>query len=211
MVIKMTNFKKTDIKEIINRLKGELKIKTDAELSNKLGLAQNAITLWKQRGTFNLPLVVQTLGQLDLNYIIFNASRESDTLTNLYPAYEITIPLYSSRVSAGIPMTVSEDVDSYIFPTKRFHKNTFLVGVQGDSMIEARIYDGDNLLVDTNREPKINNIVVARVDGQLTVKTLILKEGLMYLKPENPKYSSIQVDNTTEIVGVVVSVQRDMI
>ena len=158
-----------------------------------------------------MSLIVERCGELDLNYIVFGITKESDSLNTIQSSYEITIPLYSSRVSAGDPITVSEDVESFIFPAKRFHKNTFLVGVQGDSMVGARIGDGDMLLVDTQKEPRINNIVIARVDGQLTVKTLIMANGAMFLQPENPKYSPIPVDNTTEIVGVVVSIQRDMV
>lgn len=207
----MTNFKKIELKNIIKRLKKELNIKTDSSLSAHLGLSENTITTWKQRGTFNLSLIVDKCGELDLNYIVFGTTKESDSLSSIESSYEITIPLYSSRVSAGNPITVSEDVESYIFPTKRFHKNTFLVGVQGDSMEGAGILDGDMLLVDTQKEPKINNIVIARVDGQLTVKTLILNNGAMFLQPENKKYNPIPIDNTTEIIGVVVSIQRDMV
>lgn len=207
----MTNFKKIELKNIIKRLKKTLAIKTDSELSVHLGLSDNTITTWKQRGTFNLSLIVEKCGELDLNYIVFGITKESDSLSTIQNSYEVTIPLYSSRVSAGDPITVSEDVESYIFPAKKFHKNTFLVGVQGDSMEGAGILDGDMLIVDTQKEPKINNIVIARVDGQLTVKTLIMTNGAMLLQPENPKYSPIPVDNTTEIIGVVVSIQRDMV
>jgi len=207
----MTNFKKIELRNIIKRLKKELNIKTDSQLSIHLGLSDNTITTWKQRGTFNLSLIIERCGELDLNYIVFGVNRKSDSLHSIQSAYEITIPLYSSRVSAGDPITVSEDVESYIFPAKRFHKNTFLVGVQGDSMEGAGILDGDMLLVDTQKEPKVNNIVIARVDGQLTVKTLIISKGMMFLQPENPKYSPIPIDNTTEIIGVVVSIQRDMV
>ncbi|TNE35543.1 hypothetical protein EP342_01430 [bacterium] len=207
----MTNFMQTEIGNIVKRLKKSLNIKTDSQLSIYLGLSENTITTWKQRGTFNLSLIIEKCGELDLNYIIFGTTIKSDSLNSIQSVYEITIPLYSSRVSAGNPITVSEDVESYIFPAKRFHKNTFLVGVQGDSMEGVGILDGDMLLVDTQKEPKINNIVIARVDGQLTVKTLILTDGVMFLQPENPKYKLIPVDNTTEIIGVVVSIQRDMV
>lgn len=207
----MTNFKKIELKNIIKRLKKALNIKTDSELSAHLGLSDNTITTWKQRGTFNLSLIVERCGELDLNYIVFGSKKESDSLSNIQSSYEVTIPFYSSRVSAGNPITVSEEVESYIFPAKKFHKNTFLVGVQGDSMEGAGILDGDMLLVDTQKEPKINNIVIARVDGQLTVKTLITTNGAMFLQPENSKYKPIPIDNTTEIIGVVVSIQRDMV
>lgn len=207
----MTNFMQAEIGNIVKRLKKSLNIKTDSQLSIYLGLSENTITTWKQRGTFNLSLIIEKCGELDLNYIIFGTTIKSDSLNSIQSVYEITIPLYSSRVSAGNPITVSEDVESYIFPAKRFHKNTFLVGVQGDSMEGVGILDGDMLLVDTQKEPKINNIVIARVDGQLTVKTLILTDGVMFLQPENPKYKLIPVDNTTEIIGVVVSIQRDMV
>jgi DNA polymerase V len=71
--------------------------------------------------------------------------------------------------------------------------------------------DGDQLLVDTLKEPREGNIVIARVDGALTVKTLNFSDGGVLLSPENPKYEPIQVDEDTAIIGVVVASQRDFI
>ncbi len=198
----MTTLPKKQITLILNRLKEVLDIHTDIELAEKLNLASTTIATWKQKERINLPLIVQTFGTLDLNYIIYGI-KSSSSLLSLRD--DLKIPIYSSRVSAGIPLTVTSDIQGYMSPIKKFHKNTFIVGVQGDSMIDAGIEDGDSLLVDTLKEPKPGNIVIARIDGELTVKTLKLSNGVMFLQPENSNYKPIKINNSTEILGVVVT------
>lgn len=210
---KMANFSKQEIKDIISRIKSESNLKTDADLSLALGLAETTINTWKRRGTLDLALLIDKLGNLDLDYIIYGERTELNSKSNYKTEHnnEISIPLYTSRVSAGKPLQVTEDIEAYIYPTKRYHRGTFMVGVQGDSMQDAGILDGDKLLVDTLREPKTENIVIARLDGEMTVKRLSIHKGSLVLAPENPKYKVIEVNSETEIIGVVVSVQRDYV
>jgi len=212
----MAGFTKKQAKEIIHRLKSMLEIKTDAELANYLGLAETTIATWKRRGTVDIPLIIEKVDELSLDELIYGSTQsESSAKLTVYGldsgGGNIAVPLYSSRVSAGRPLEVTEDVEGYIYPNKRFHKGTFMVGVQGDSMTGVGIMDGDKLLVDTLKEPREGNIVIARVDGALTVKTLNFSDGGVLLSPENPKYEPIQVDEDTAIIGVVVATQRDFI
>lgn len=213
----MAGFTKEQAREIIHRLKSNLKIKTDAELAIRLGLAETTITTWKRRGTVDIPLIIAKVEGISLDELIFGIEESNNERVNLtvfglgQSGGGESVPLYASRVSAGKPLEVTEEVEGYIYPNKRFHKGTFMVGVQGDSMIGVGILDGDKLLVDTLKEPREGNIVIARVDGALTVKTLTFSEGGILLSPENPKYKPIRVDEDTAIIGVVVATQRDFV
>ena len=89
------------------------------------------------------------------------------------------------------------------------HKEaTFFVRVQGESMIGAGIQNGDLLVVDRALEAVDGNIVIAVVDGELTLKRLSRRNGQVRLLPENPCFHPIEFndDQTLEIWGVVTNV-----
>jgi len=121
------------------------------------------------------------------------------------------LPLYSSKVQAGFPSPADDyieqklDLNSYLIkhPTA-----TFFVRATGLSMINAGIYPDDILVVDRSLEPTNGKIVIAAVDGQLTVKRLKKDKSGTYLYPENPKFKPIRIDEGNDVViwGVVTNV-----
>lgn len=120
---------------------------------------------------------------------------------------EVAIPFVSQKVPAGSPCPS----DNYIEETINLNqvlvkkpKSTFCIRVIGDSMINAGINEDDILIVDSSVEPTHKKIVVAALDGDLTVKRLHCKEGKVILLPENGKYSPIETENKDlNIWGVV--------
>jgi DNA polymerase V len=70
--------------------------------------------------------------------------------------------------------------------------------VMGDSMIGAGIHNGDLLVVDRSRPPASGKVVVAMVDGELTIKRLVKRGGTLYLCPENPAYPEIDITGREE-------------
>ena len=82
-------------------------------------------------------------------------------------------------------------------------ERSFMLRVSGDSMIDAGIYDGDLIVVDTKIQPTHGLIVVAIVDGGYTVKYLRKKGNKNYLRAANPKYKDIYPASEFKIVGVV--------
>ena len=82
---------------------------------------------------------------------------------------------------------------------------TFLVRVSGDSMTGAGIFDGDELVVDRGLDAHDGAVVVAVVNGELTVKRLLRSEGRTALLPENPAYPVIELSELDELMiwGVV--------
>lgn len=121
----------------------------------------------------------------------------------------IRIPLYSSTVEAGFASPADDFVEEYLdlndLLVKR-HEATFFVRVSGRSMIDAGIQPDDILIVDRSLEAKHGKIVIAVIDGEVTVKRLSTTEGKVVLKAENPKYKDIPVDGELHIWGVVTSV-----
>lgn len=84
-------------------------------------------------------------------------------------------------------------------------KEVYMVRVKGDSMIDENIFTGDILIVDAKSEPKDGQIVVASLDGEMTVKKLRRKDGKIYLISANQKYLPIEITSYCkfEIQGVV--------
>lgn len=122
-----------------------------------------------------------------------------------------TLPLYSSRVAAGAPALADEHIDKQIDLNQylvRRPASTFLVRAEGESMINAGIYENDILVVDSGLEPTDGKIVIAALNGELTVKRLSIQAGQLQLLPENPRYRPIEITETVEfrILGVVLHV-----
>lgn len=128
---------------------------------------------------------------------------------------KIELPLYTHKVVAGFPSPGDDYVDGEMDLNEHFIKNpitTFLVTVKGESMKNAGIFDGDILAVDRSLNPKDKDIVIAAIDGELTVKRLSIKSTGVWLVPENEKFEPIAVREDGELIiwGVVVSVLRSI-
>ncbi len=126
--------------------------------------------------------------------------RIEETLYNFYPVV--------GEVRAGKPLYIDGKI--YEWRGVPDTRGDFWFRVKGDSMIGSGIFPGDYLLVDRKLDPKSGDIVVASVDGELTVKRYRIVDGRAYLIPENRKYEWIKMDKNTVIVGVVVHLSRDM-
>jgi DNA polymerase V len=127
---------------------------------------------------------------------------------NLIPLPRLQIPLYANRVAAGSPSPVEDDIERHVDLNQYLVKqpsDTFLVRAEGDSMINAGIYENDLLVVDRAIKPTDGKIIIAVVNGQLTVKRLSDKPGHMCLLPENPHYKPIEITEEVELTiwGVV--------
>ena len=117
-------------------------------------------------------------------------------------------PLYVSKVPAGFPSPADDyietrlDLNEYLVKHK---EATFFLRVKGDSMAGANIHDGSLLIVDRAAEPRHGDIVVAVVNGELTVKRLYRRDGLVKLLAESESYPEILIKPESDLVvwGVV--------
>lgn len=119
---------------------------------------------------------------------------------------KMELPLVLSHISAGFPSPAEDYAESSIDLNEELISNkhaTFFVRVVGDSMTDANIKDGDVLIVDKSKNPENNNIVIAILEGEFTVKRLIIKGKTIFLQPENEEYKPIEVKNELIIWGVV--------
>ena len=122
-----------------------------------------------------------------------------------------SVPYLLSRISAGFPSPADDYIENNLSLSElliRNHLSTFLMKTSGDSMMDVGINDGDILVVDRSIEPKNRDIVIAILEGNLTVKRLLFKtNGSVVLKSENKAYMDIKIPESAdlEIWGVVTS------
>lgn len=113
------------------------------------------------------------------------------------------------KVAAGIPIFAEENkVDNFMFSKNLFNfENMFMLKVQGDSMIDASILDGDYVVVKQSQDAENGQIVVALVGDGVTVKTFYKEKDCIRLQPENPLYQPI-ISPDIQVLGVVVGLVR---
>lgn len=108
-----------------------------------------------------------------------------------------SMPLFISRVAAGFPSPADDYVETALDLNEYCMANRaacFFLRVTGHSMTGAGIHDGDILVVDRSITPKSGNVVIAVLDGELTVKRMVRKGGMVLLMPENKDYPVITID-----------------
>lgn len=131
-----------------------------------------------------------------------------------YPSMEmvpILLPLYSSKVSAGLPDPADEHIEKRLDPSEFLidrKDTTFFVTIQGYSMIDAGLLPGDKAVIDRSKIASVGDIVLAVLNGEFTIKTLSRhKSGAPRLLPANSsgEFAPIEIteDMQFEIWGVV--------
>ena len=121
---------------------------------------------------------------------------------------KILTPMFLDSVSAGFPSPATDYMENKLDLNEYLIKQpaaTFIVKAKGPSMTDAGIISGDLLIVDRSIAPKSNNIVIASIFGDLTVKKLQKKKNSLFLLSANSDYPSIEVKEEMEcfIWGVV--------
>ena len=112
------------------------------------------------------------------------------------------------NVAAGSPILAQECIEDYLtFDTQGLSGEHFALRVRGESMLNAGILPGDLVVVHRQQEAHNGEIVVALFEDEATVKTYQLRDGHVWLMPENPEYLPIDGANA-EIIGKVVAVVR---
>ena len=117
------------------------------------------------------------------------------------------------RVAAGAPILAQENIEDVLrLPDGWAPEGAFLLRVEGDSMQDAHILDGDYVLVRPDKTASNGEIVVAMIDDEATVKRFYRKKNSVELRPENPAYAPIAVRASEatgfSIVGKVIGVFR---
>lgn len=121
---------------------------------------------------------------------------------------KITVSLVGNKVMAGFPSPADNflereiDLNEYMLQNK---EATFLARVGGNSMQVCGIYENDIVVVDKSQTPKHNDVVIAVLNGEFTMKRFVKKQGKVLLVPENEDYATVEVSecNNFRVWGVV--------
>ena len=131
-----------------------------------------------------------------------------DDCFNLTRREVVNVPLVGT-VAAGVPLLAEENIENYYpIPVELLpNAETFMLNVKGNSMINAGIFDGDQLIVERCSTAYDGEIVVALVDDSATVKRFYKEDGYYRLQPENDEMDPIIVDHI-KIIGKVIGLFR---
>jgi DNA polymerase V len=131
-------------------------------------------------------------------------------ITFFLPDFENSneLPFIAAGIKAGFPSPAADFDESKISLDHVLVKNreaTFYAKAAGNSMTGAGIDDGDVLVIDRSLEPQNNKIAVCFIDGEFTIKRILIDKDCVYLIPENKNYQPIKVTDENELViwGIV--------
>jgi repressor LexA len=116
------------------------------------------------------------------------------------------------EIAAGLPLSAEDNqIGELPYPESNFNDSLIALKVNGDSMIEAGIHDGDLVVIDKSKKPLDGDIGAFLVyDTEATVKYIDTIRNKQYLIPANKNYENIEISENISVVGKVVSLFRDM-
>ena len=131
-----------------------------------------------------------------------------DDQFNLTRRELVNVPVVGT-VTAGQPILATESIEDYfpMLPGYVHNKQTFMLHVKGESMVNAGIFDGDLILVEKTPTARNGEIVVALIDDSVTVKRFFKEDGHYRLQPENDFMDPIIVEECN-IIGKVIGLYR---
>ena len=203
----------------IKRRRQQLKM-TQTDLALKMGYADKSMIAKIEKGNVDLPQskilafanVLETTPSelMGRDY----ETESTETVDNVYKLDKIKLPMLG-KVACGEPIYADEDRESYIMVGTDIRAD-FCLKCQGDSMINARIHDGDIVFV--RKQDIVNNgeIAVVIIDDEATLKRFYYyrEQNLVVLKPENPKYADIVLSddklNEVKVLGKAIAFQSDV-
>ncbi len=162
--------------------------------------------------------VVRHLEALERKGYITRGDTLARSIRIIHPHYKpaaevVQVPLVG-RVAAGYPILAEENIENYVMLPRTLVKSEgryFALRVQGDSMTNAGILDGDMVIVQSASSARPGEIVVALVADEVTVKRLVSRSGQKFLKAENPAYPDIFPRSEWSVQGKVIGLIRDTI
>ncbi|MDA1089308.1 MAG: translesion error-prone DNA polymerase V autoproteolytic subunit [Proteobacteria bacterium] len=145
--------------------------------------------------------------------IISGRAGDAGTESTTVPS---ALPLYAATVQAGFPSPADDYLEGALDLNEHLIRHpaaTFFLRVTGESMTGAGIHSGDLLIVDRSRSPGDGDVVIAVIDGELTVKRLHRRRGRIRLLAENPRYPPIEISTGQDlhIWGVVIHTIRSFV
>lgn len=209
-------------KDIFSKnLKYQLNIhkKTQADIVNDLNITSSTVSDWVNGKKYprmdKVQILADYLGILKSDLVEDKSNDDSDYINNIYKIDKIKLPFLGS-VACGEPIYADENRESYIMVGTDIHAD-FCLQCKGDSMINARIHDGDIVFV--RKQDIVNNgeIAVVIIDDEATLKRFYYykEQNMVILRPENNKYQDIVLTGEelekVRVIGKAVAFQSDVI
>lgn len=191
-----------------------------AELARLSGVNEGAISQYR-KGSYkanqhNLEKIARVLN-VSIPWLmganVSPVSTSLPTYPNVFPIETKKIPLLG-KIAAGQPVLTEECFDSYVQCGNVINAD-FCLRVQGDSMINARIYDGDIVFIKHQPEVENGEIAAVAIDDAVTLKRVYISDNFVELRAENPKYKPMVFDKANclsfRILGKAIAFQGDII
>lgn len=190
-----------------DRLRSARKAKqlTQKELAAKINAKHNSISNWENNQNMPDPDTIQNLcWALDVEPNYFFPSASAFTPLNIIPLPEMRkVPLLGS-IACGAPILAEEHIEEYVDIPKHIPAD-FALTCKGDSMINARIFDGDIVYIRHQETVENGQIAAVLIENEATLKRVRLFEDHISLEPENPQYRPLVLwgdeMNTVQILG----------
>ena len=173
---------------------------TQEDVANGTQLSKSVISMYEtgsRKPSFEVLEAIADFFNVDMNTLTDtkpmdaqpSASTDLPNIPNIFPLKTKKVPLLGT-IAAGTPIYAEENFDGYRESTEDVHAD-FCLKIKGDSMIGARINDGDIVFI--RKQPDVENGEIAAVllDGEATLKRVYKKNGALVLQAENPKYAPI--------------------
>jgi len=121
----------------------------------------------------------------------------------------VLIPVYG-KVAAGEPIFIDDNIRGYLAVEKnrKMNGNEFALTIEGDSMIEKHIIEGDNVIVKKQNYADDGDVIVAEVEGEVTIKIFRKRGNDVYLQPANELHRPIR--KPFKILGIMIGLTRDI-
>ena len=184
---------------------------TQRQLADKIDVSNTSISNWENSFSMPDPDTIQhlcwALG-VQPNYFFSVDTSAASTISGIMPVPEMRkIPLIGS-IACGAPILAEEHIEEYIDVPKHISAD-FALTCKGDSMINARIFDGDVVYIRQQDTVESGQIAAVLIDGEATLKRVKLYDDHVSLEPENPQYRPLvywgEEMNNIRILGKAVA------
>lgn len=184
-----------------------------SELSDRTRIPKSALQRYATGETEKIPInrleaIAKAIGTTPAYLMGWESSPDAELPANIIPMPEMRqIPLLGT-IACGSPILAEEHIEDYVDIPKHISAD-FALTCKGDSMINARIFDGDIVYIRQQNTAENGEIAAVLIDGEATLKRIQLFDDHISLEPENPRYRPIVLwgdeMNTVRILGKAVA------
>jgi repressor LexA len=209
---KLTEKQNEVLETITQKINGNGVPPTLEELREELGMGSKNAVLSHLDALVKKGYIERSSKARDIR-VLKRLNRERAMNNNLAIESILELPVIGT-VAAGTPVLTEENIERFIYVPNYLVQSKqpcFALRVHGDSMMNAGIFDGDLVIVQSTQLAKNGDIVVALIGNEVTVKRLVISERQRYLKAENPAFSDIVPNEPWSLQGKVLALIREQI